>query len=271
MCANSTQISLNPTHNLAAMLPRVIWIEILSYTHRKWFDSKESETQFLRNRLREEQANAAKAQQARIEAETRCHVAERERDVYRLLARRWQSRLQLILQQQRQLIESGLIPPSNASLTALTSLHNGNISQNPNPDEAAAIIGLNAMLQRTETQLNQPFEYFSNQDTEMQLDHEDLHNHETILHHQHQPLPQLFHDSDDDHYDFQSIPSETDEHSSSVAHARSSSQDDDNSVHMEDTDAFHDSDRTITCMSNKPTSKINVRDIRALSMGSQRL
>merc|ERR1712151_229176 len=112
LCSNSKYIQPLPPPktiesrvNLAAMLPSVIWLEILSYTHRRWFDSKESETEFLKKRLLEEQANAAKAQQARADAEARCH--ERERDVYRLLARRWQSRLQLVLQQQRHFVESG--------------------------------------------------------------------------------------------------------------------------------------------------------------------
>lgn len=47
----------------------------------------------------EEQADAQRAHQARLEAEARCHAAERERDVYRLLAHRWQTRLQDLLRQ----------------------------------------------------------------------------------------------------------------------------------------------------------------------------
>jgi hypothetical protein len=43
--------------------------------------------------LKEEQANAEKANMFRLEAETRCHLAERERDIYLLLARRWKGRL----------------------------------------------------------------------------------------------------------------------------------------------------------------------------------
>jgi protein-L-isoaspartate O-methyltransferase len=83
--------------NLAAMLPRVLWLEIMSYTHRSWFEPAKSETAFLRQRLLEEQADAQRAHQARLEAEARLHAAERERDVYRLLANRWQSRLQALL------------------------------------------------------------------------------------------------------------------------------------------------------------------------------
>lgn len=61
------------------------------------FEPAQSETAFLRQRLLEEQADAQRAHQARIEAEARCHAAERERDVYRLLANRWQSRLRDLL------------------------------------------------------------------------------------------------------------------------------------------------------------------------------
>lgn len=83
--------------NLAATLPNVIWMEILSYTHHNWFDPPDSHGLFLQQRLLEEQESARKANQARIEAEARCHVAQRERDIYRLLARRWQARLQSML------------------------------------------------------------------------------------------------------------------------------------------------------------------------------
>jgi hypothetical protein len=65
----------------------------------KGFEPEQSETAFLRQRLLEEQADARRAHQARLEAETRCHAAERERDVYRLLAHRWQTRLQDLLRQ----------------------------------------------------------------------------------------------------------------------------------------------------------------------------
>jgi hypothetical protein len=47
----------------------------------------------------EEQAEAKRANLARVEVEARCHAAERERDLYHLLADRWQSRLQDLLRQ----------------------------------------------------------------------------------------------------------------------------------------------------------------------------
>jgi len=107
MCSNSKPIQPLPRvpsqeerSNLAAMLPKTIWLEILSYTHRKWFEPEQNETDYLKRRLREEKAKVAKAEKARREAEERCLVVERERAVYRLLARRWQSRLNLMVSQQ---------------------------------------------------------------------------------------------------------------------------------------------------------------------------
>lgn len=44
--------------------------------------------------MAEERANAERANTARLEAERRCQAAEKERDVYRILARRWKTRLQ---------------------------------------------------------------------------------------------------------------------------------------------------------------------------------
>jgi hypothetical protein len=86
--------------NVAPMLPQSMWAEILSYTHRDWFEQARSDEEFLRRRLREEQATAKQAQEARLDAETRLHLAERERDVYRLLALRWQSRLRTLTNEQ---------------------------------------------------------------------------------------------------------------------------------------------------------------------------
>lgn len=57
------------------------------------FEPPINEVEFLRKRLREEQALAERANRARLEAESRCHLAEKERDVYRILARRWKARL----------------------------------------------------------------------------------------------------------------------------------------------------------------------------------
>jgi len=81
------------------MLPKSIWFHILSYTHRKWFEPDLDENEYLKRRLREEKAKVANAQRKQREAEERCRAADRERVVYRLLARRWQSRLNMVLSQ----------------------------------------------------------------------------------------------------------------------------------------------------------------------------
>ncbi len=52
-----------------------------------------NEVEFLKRRLAEEEANVKKANEAREEAQTRCRVAERERDIYKVLARTLRSRL----------------------------------------------------------------------------------------------------------------------------------------------------------------------------------
>lgn len=56
------------------------------------FEPPHSEVQFLRRRLKEEQGNAERANRARLEADARCHLAEKERDIYKHLALRWKNR-----------------------------------------------------------------------------------------------------------------------------------------------------------------------------------
>ena len=85
--------------NASAMLPKSIWFHILSYTHRKWFEPDLDENEYLKRRLQEEKAKVANAQRKQRAAEERCRAADRERVVYRLLARRWQSRLNMVLSQ----------------------------------------------------------------------------------------------------------------------------------------------------------------------------
>jgi len=57
------------------------------------FDVPMNEVDFLKRRLAEEQANVHRANQAKQEAEIKCRLAERERDVYKMLARSLRSRL----------------------------------------------------------------------------------------------------------------------------------------------------------------------------------
>lgn len=114
------------------MLPKSVWVEILSYTHRKcksnirsylseshiqlsylisWshretlgkgFEPEENEVVYLKRRLREEKAKAVRAEKARREAEERCNAAEREKAVHRMLARRWHNRLNAFLAAQQE-------------------------------------------------------------------------------------------------------------------------------------------------------------------------
>lgn len=82
------------TVNSASMIPQDLWVKVLSFTHRDWFETPQNELEFLRKKLAEEKANVERANAAKLEAERKCEMAEKERDVYRLLARRWQSRMQ---------------------------------------------------------------------------------------------------------------------------------------------------------------------------------
>lgn len=75
------------------------------------FSPDQNEVSFLKIRLKEEKDKVERTNQAKAELEARCQRAERERDMYRLLARRWQSRLQAVLDEQR----NGLSASSNTA------------------------------------------------------------------------------------------------------------------------------------------------------------
>lgn len=92
-----TIVKKENTINLAAQLPKSIWIEILSYTHRDWFERPQSEAEVLRRRLEHEQETVRRADEARRDAEIRLRSMERERDGYRRLALRTQARLQAMI------------------------------------------------------------------------------------------------------------------------------------------------------------------------------
>lgn len=64
------------------------------------FDAPLNEVDFLRRRLAEEQANVVKANQAKEEAESQYRVTEKERDVYRVLARTLRTRLSSALREE---------------------------------------------------------------------------------------------------------------------------------------------------------------------------
>jgi len=132
------------------------------------FEPEQSETTFLRQRLLEEQADAQRAHQARLEAETRLHAAERERDVYRLLAHRWQNRLQDLLRQRG----------GNASSVA--SAHDDAVVVRQDDMEAALdsildargtrAVAVRTMLRRFQNEDNDEEEEEEEQESEMEED-----------------------------------------------------------------------------------------------------
>jgi len=99
LCARSDQIQLAPPVvppqriNAASILPRALWMEILTYTTRDWFDKPRDTEDLLRRRLSQEQAALKEAQEARERAEARVQMMESERDLYKLLFLRCQTRL----------------------------------------------------------------------------------------------------------------------------------------------------------------------------------
>jgi len=129
LCSNSQHFQpLRPIErsdytNLAATLPRDVWIHIISFTNRKWFKSEPPQIDFLRKRICEEQALASTAQQALLDAKARCYTAERERDLYRNMARRWHSRLQTLLQQRVEQSSSSSIGALPLPLNAPFLMH----------------------------------------------------------------------------------------------------------------------------------------------------
>jgi hypothetical protein len=102
LCANAAavqplpEISRNQI-NVAAQLPRSIWMEILSFTHRDWFAQPHSEIEVLRRRLEQEQLAVQRAQAAQRDAEARLRTIESERDGFRAMALRCQTRLQVMM------------------------------------------------------------------------------------------------------------------------------------------------------------------------------
>ena len=67
-------------------------MEILSYTDRNWFEQPDEA--FWKRRLEEEKLATLRVEEARRDLERRVESLERERDVYRFLAMRWQARMQ---------------------------------------------------------------------------------------------------------------------------------------------------------------------------------
>jgi len=158
LSANSTLVQPLPRApsqgerlNMAAMLPKTVWLEILSFTHRKWFAPEQTEAGYLRRRLREEKAKVANAERVRREAEEMYLAVAKERAVYRLLARRWQSRLSTLLSQQESQGENIRHQEEAAGdlldmLGVAGAAPNGSGNEIVQLDNQATLSGLRAML-----------------------------------------------------------------------------------------------------------------------------
>lgn len=77
------------------------------------FAEEQNEVDYLKKRVAEEQAHARRTHRALIDTEQRLLSVERERDVFRMLARRWQSRLQQVVEEQRQRSSSAISTTMN--------------------------------------------------------------------------------------------------------------------------------------------------------------
>jgi hypothetical protein len=124
--------------NVASQLPKDLWVKILSFAQRDWFDPPESEVGALQRQLEAERQAVQRARNAQRDAETRLHIVERERDGFRLLALRWRTRLQAASEQQQ-----GTFPSLNDELLALDD-----VMQLFSDPEMIRLGGINAVIRR---------------------------------------------------------------------------------------------------------------------------
>lgn len=111
LCAHADYVQ--PTRavatNAASILPRALWMEIFSYTTRDWFDKPKNTEDLLRRRLQHEQAALREANEARQQAEARLEMMERERDLYKVLLMRCQTRLRSAVGDSEMATEAALL------------------------------------------------------------------------------------------------------------------------------------------------------------------
>jgi hypothetical protein len=102
--------------NLAATLPKDIWIKILSFTHRSWFEQPHKVNEsFLRQRIVQQQQATQEAKDACADAERRLRLMERERDGYKLLAMRLQLRYRAAIKATKKSKIQGNLSRGNSS------------------------------------------------------------------------------------------------------------------------------------------------------------
>ena len=228
------------------------------------FDSEETEVSYTKKRLLEEQNNAAKAHAARLEAERRCQIAERERDVYRLLARRWQSRLNLVLQQQRQMFESGA---QNSRSTTSVS------------DRVMGLEGREGLFSFEGENINILFTASNNSTDDDEEDDEADHEEDAgVVQNEDQQMLDAIQDhmdSDDEHeqYNLRSHHSDSGDDNSQISSDLGSDDNENNSVYMEDVDDDITSDTSVNSSSKQGSPLVTEgrSQIRTVSMGSDDL
>jgi len=85
--------------NLASNLPNHVWLHIISFTNRKWFDPKFCEVESLKGRLRNEKARVAGLQSENQILRGSYALLEHDRDLYSGLIRRMRTELRGALDQ----------------------------------------------------------------------------------------------------------------------------------------------------------------------------
>lgn len=78
--------------NLAATIPRALWIEILTYARRDWFEPPQPQEALLMLRVRQLESALDKSRLVRNDMALQLEQVEQERDLYRRMAMIWQSR-----------------------------------------------------------------------------------------------------------------------------------------------------------------------------------
>lgn len=98
LCSNAPRMQgADLRFNAASLLPKALWMEVLSYTHRDWFEKTQSEEDLLRRRVQQLEFTLLQEQELRQDLEKRLRVAQGERDIYLQLARTWQVRIERLL------------------------------------------------------------------------------------------------------------------------------------------------------------------------------
>jgi protein-L-isoaspartate(D-aspartate) O-methyltransferase len=100
MCSNSKLIQIPKMDapvartNIAATLPNHVWLHIISFANRKWFDPQFCEVERLKKRLRMEQSLSSELEsQNRLLRGTQA-ILQHERDLYSSLIRRIRTEIQ---------------------------------------------------------------------------------------------------------------------------------------------------------------------------------